>query len=236
MPAASPPRRVGFDRPLTTNQVASWIGNAFATGLFYGLVATVLLVPRRRCDEGTLAVLVIPHAVCVVVGLVNWLFLETHPPTQPSCFSALLPDSARWTKTRYCREHKDVIVGLDHFCTWLNVSVGRTNYVPFFLVAMFGTLQYALAAAACAYVVATCRRGLGALVLALFGLCGAMGLLICLAYLSLFLFHSYLACLGMGTYDWIIAQRAEPKAKSVELKAAANARVSADETEEEARA
>ena len=63
---------------------------------------------------------------------------------------------------------------------------------------------------------------------ALFGLCGAMGLLICLAYLSLFLFHSYLACLGMGTYDWILAQRAEPPKPATEL-VAKGARVAQEE-------
>ena len=144
--AARPPRRVGFDRPLTTNQVASWVGNALATGLFYGLVSFVLLRQRKRCDEGALAYAVLPHAFCVCVGLCCWLFLETHPPTEPSCFSKLLPETERWTKARYCREHKSVVAGLDHFCTWLNVSVGRSNYVPFFAVAACGTAQYAVAA------------------------------------------------------------------------------------------
>ena len=41
----------GFDRPLTTNQLASWIGNALATAWFYGIVAWVLLRDRRHCNE-----------------------------------------------------------------------------------------------------------------------------------------------------------------------------------------
>jgi len=211
-------RRVGFDRPLSTNQVFSWVGNALATGLFYALVALILLRPRRRCDEGTLALLVIPHGACVLVGLCCWLFLETHPPTEPSWFGRLLPDSARWTKTRYCREHKAVIVGLDHFCTWLNVSVGRSNYVPFFAVALFGTVQYALHVAASAYAVAACRRGLPLPLLVAVGVSGAAALAIFAAYASLFGFHAYLGYRGMGTYDWILDQR-EPPAAATELKA-----------------
>ena len=248
MSAARPPRRVGFDRPLTTNQVASWVGNALATGLFYGLVSFVLLRQRKRCDEGALAYAVLPHAFCVCVGLCCWLFLETHPPTEPSCFSKFLPETERWTKARYCREHKSVVAGLDHFCTWLNVSVGRSNYVPFFAVAAFGTVQYAVAAGgrpasrelrvscrkrrtllgACAFVVASCRGSLHAAAIVLFGACGVASLCIFLAYASLFAFHAYLAVLGMGTYDWILAQRAEPPKPATEL-VAKGARVAQEE-------
>lgn len=228
MSAAKPPRRVGFDRPLTTNQVASWVGNALATGLFYGLVSFVLLRQRKRCDEGALAYAVLPHAFCVCVGLCCWLFLETHPPTEPSCFSKFLPETERWTKARYCREHKSVVAGLDHFCTWLNVSVGRSNYVPFFAVAAFGTAQYAVAAGACAFVVASCRGSLHAAAIVLFGACGVASLCIFLAYASLFAFHAYLAVLGMGTYDWILAQRAEPPKPATEL-VAKGARVAQEE-------
>ena len=73
--------------------------------------------------------------------------METHNPTKASCFGSLLGDTPRWTKKRYCREHKASIEGLDHFCTWLNVSVGRQNYVPFYVLSAAGTVQYALRAA-----------------------------------------------------------------------------------------
>ena len=72
-------RTRGFDRPLTTNQLASWIGNALATAWFYGVVAWVLLKDRRHCNERIVAILVIPHVFCVLVGLCSWLFMETHP-------------------------------------------------------------------------------------------------------------------------------------------------------------
>lgn len=224
MPAASPPRRVGFDRPLSSNQVWSWIGNACATGFFYALAALILLQPKRHCDEGALALIVVPHACCVAVGLGCWLFLETHPPTEASCFARLLPDSRRWTKSRYCREHKATIEGLDHFCTWLNVSIGRNNYVPFFVLAAAGTFQYALNAAAAAYVLAAgCRRGRSTALLVGVGSSGVFALCILAAYAALFGFHAYLAYRGMGTYDWILDQRdvpaPPPRTASTELKA-----------------
>lgn len=163
-------RRRGFDKPLSMNQLVSWIGNAIATGGFYALCATILL-SRVGCQESTVAAaaseqaydsargqstqvagLLLPHLalartgavvplplnptmIQVVGGFCCWVFLETHVPTKEcalpthhkprsttsslprSWFGKLLPDSERWTKNRYCREHKDVVVGLDHFCT-----------------------------------------------------------------------------------------------------------------------
>jgi hypothetical protein len=204
-------RTRGFDRPLTTNQVASWIGNALATAWFYGVVAWVLLRDRRHCNERIVAILVIPHVCCVVVGLCCWLFMETHPPTKASCFGSLLGDTPRWTKKRYCREHKASIEGLDHFCTWLNVSVGRQNYVPFYLLSAAGTVQYALHTAICVFIIVSCKRPMQLGALVVIGACGLMGFCILLAYAALFGFHTYLAFLGVGTYDWIIDQRKAPQ-------------------------
>ncbi len=50
---------------------------------------------------------------------------------------------------------------------------------------------------------------LGALVV--IGACGLLGFGILLAYAALFGFHTYLAFLGIGTYDWIIDQRKAPQ-------------------------
>lgn len=166
---------------------------------------------RRHCNERMVAILVIPHVICVLVGLCCWLFMETHPPTKTSCFGSLLGDTPRWTKKRYCREHKASIEGLDHFCTWLNVSVGRQNYVPFYLLSAAGTFQYALHAAICVFIIVSCRRAIALGTLVVIGACGLLGFCILLAYAALFGFHTYLAFLGIGTYDWIIDQRKQPQ-------------------------
>ena len=81
---------------------------------------------------------------------------------------------------------------------------------------------------ACAFVVASCRGSLHAAAIVLFGACGVASLCIFLAYASLFAFHAYLAVLGMGTYDWILAQRAEPPKPATEL-VAKGARVAQEE-------
>ena len=71
-----------------------------------------------------------------------WIFLETHNPADDSCWGALLPDSPRWTRLNYSREHKAKIVGLDHHCAWLNVSIGRSNYLPFYILVVAGMVQF----------------------------------------------------------------------------------------------
>jgi hypothetical protein len=43
-------------------------------------------------------------------------------------------------------EHRKPIEGLDHFCSWLNVAIARSNYVPFFVLTCCGVAQYALQA------------------------------------------------------------------------------------------
>ena len=213
MPAV---RTRGFDRPFTNNQLASWVGNGLATAWFYGIAAWLLLRDRKGCAERTVAILVVLHVCCVVVGLGCWLFLETHPPTKPSCFGTWLKATPRWTKTRYCREHKATIEGLDHYCTWLNVSIGRQNYVPFYVLSLAGTLQYALHTATCVFLIVACRR-LPLAVLVVVGACGLCGFCILLAYAALFGFHTYLAWRDMGTYDWILAQRQTEKETSARV-------------------
>jgi len=39
------------------------------------------------------------------------------------------------------RTGRPQIEGLDHYCEWLNVSIGRSNYLPFVLLVALGNLQ-----------------------------------------------------------------------------------------------
>ena len=91
------------------------------------------------------------------------------------------------------------------------MSVGRQNYVPFYLLSAAGTFQYALHAAICVFIIVSCRRAIALGTLVVIGACGLLGFCILLAYAALFGFHTYLAFLGIGTYDWIIDQRKQPQ-------------------------
>ena len=85
---------------------------------------------------------------------------------------------------------------------------------------MFGTIQYGLHVAIVVVVFVSCRGGLGAALVVVAGIQGVLAFCVFLAYSSLFAFHAYLAYLGQGTYDWIIAHRTVPPPPSTELKAA----------------
>ena len=85
--------------------------------------------------------LLVVHGAVLAASGGLWLFLETHDPAVPSCWSSLLPSNSRWTTLKYCRIHQKKIEGLDHYCEWLNVSIGRSNYVPFVLLLCLGLTQ-----------------------------------------------------------------------------------------------
>jgi hypothetical protein len=141
------------------------------------------------------------------------VFSQTHHPAAPSCWSKLLPDSKRWTTAKYCRIYKAKIEGLDHYCEWLNVSIGRSNYVPFLLLVGLGWVQFAcqavfgvLSLTAWRENVLEGKKGLGgsgspagATFLAL--ACANVGAsLFLLAMYSMLLgFHAYLGARGLST-------------------------------------
>lgn len=188
-----PGRIRGFESPLSRNQKASWIGNVVATGGFYVVCGVA------SCEDTFIALGV--HLIFVILGASCWIFLETHDPTQESCFSKLLPDSERWTKVRYSREHKKVVAGLDHYCTWLNVAVCRSNYLPFYLLSLFGTAQYALHVVIMIIILTSCDAGSQQIGLVFFAAAWlVLGALLLFPYASLASFHTFLCYHRMGMY------------------------------------
>ena len=217
---------------MSFDQKKSWVLQSLSTTLFW-LSSISFLGALRGAAPVTgwpsvtpLQVLLAVHGALVLGGASCWLFLERHNPTHASCFSRLLPDSARWTKQQYCAVHKAKIEGLDHHCTWLNVSVGRSNYVPFFVLTVCGALQFALQLVVCGLMVrptALVADGdSGASVFGLWATGTALAALlsayIASNYGTLLLFHLMLARRGISTYDWLLDRR---KKKSKPKKAAA---------------
>ena len=225
-PGRLPARKTGLEPPLSGNQKKAWVLQSSCTGLFWALAASFLASsPADGVSGGGTAWLVAvlaAHGALVLVGASTWWWLEHHNPLDPG-FRKLLPDSARWTKMQYCAKHKAKIEGLDHHCTWLNVSVGRSNYAPFMLLTATGAAQFGLQFACgllllCgggtgAFDAAGARARIGdgdapfvawAVLLALHALQSAF---IGGCYAKLLNFHATLARQGRGTYDWLLAQR-----------------------------
>ena len=160
-----------------------------------------------------------------------WLFLELHNPADDSCWGALLPDSPRWTRLNYSREHKAKIVGLDHHCAWLNVSIGRSNYLPFYILVVAGMVQFLMQFAVGLLILTLysreAARAFGAYTAVFDVLLAVSELLSCyigVSYALLAYFHTYLFCRGLSTYDWMVQQRQqaqEAQARERERRAAA---------------
>jgi len=126
-----------------------FLGNTCAVVYFY-LTVFVLVVARSETVPfehlSFFRTLVGAHACIVATGFFCWLYIESHDPSLPSWFGDLLPTTKKWTASKYVSEHRKPIEGLDHFCSWLNVAIARSNYVPFFVLTCCGVLQYALQA------------------------------------------------------------------------------------------
>ena len=146
--ARRPARKTGLEAPFSANQKKAWVLQSSCTALFWGLAASFLAsVPAEGLPANSggptawLVAALTAHGVLVLVGATTWWWLSHHNPLEPG-FRRLLPDSPRWSKQQYCAVHKAKIEGLDHHCTWLNVSVGRSNYVPFMLLTATGGAQF----------------------------------------------------------------------------------------------
>lgn len=205
-----PGRICGFEPPYSEEQVRSWISQSSSTVLFFGLAISFYMATH----VDVVLYLVMATSVPVVVGAYMWVFLETHNPADASCWGAVLPDSDRWTKKNYSGEHKAWILGLDHNCAWLNVSIGRSNYLPFYILVMIGAVQFLLQFITSLLILtlysADAAKAFGSYMVVFDVLLVFSALLSCyigISYALLGYFHTYLFVRGLSTYDWMVQQR-----------------------------
>mmetsp|Transcript_26388 Transcript_26388/g.59073 ORF Transcript_26388/g.59073 Transcript_26388/m.59073 type:complete len:239 (+) Transcript_26388:212-928(+) len=206
-------RTHGFQRPYSKAQYRAWFAQALSLTFFYGCALFAFL--SKRLDHSRVMIVMIGAQLTIVlVELGLWHFLETHDPSEPSCFSRLLISEKRWTTEKYCRIHKKRIAGLDHFCEWLNVSIGRSNYVAFLLLVAAGLVQFCLQIIFGVLVLVGTQGQHGAvpiLLQVIAVLLIGVSLPIATAYSMLFFFHLYLGWRGISTYDYTIEQSKKHK-------------------------
>lgn len=217
----APGRVNGFSRPFTDKQLLFWSSNSGSAILFYAIVATFIMTGGEADDFNAYQLfktLVATHACIASLGFSCWLFIECHNPVEPTCFGAMLPNTKRWTDKKWCREHKTKLEGLDHFCIWLNVSISRSNYVPFLTLTVCGVCQYILQAVFGVLLLTLWREEMvekfetewegGPLVFAVAVVLNEIvSVGIGFGFVMLLIFHIHLLSTGFSTYTYLIEQR-----------------------------
>ncbi|GMF32882.1 unnamed protein product [Phytophthora fragariaefolia] len=131
------------------------------------------------------------------------------------CFPSILRVPHK--ETRYCGLCYKNSPGLDHHCTWLNTCIAECNYEAFYCLVFSSTcqtlLQTVIGILMCTVwqseVKANAAEGWDTAVIALLWIHNASCVSLANSFILLAGFHTYLLCVGMGTYDFILANGSE---------------------------
>eukprot|EP00882_Tetradesmus_deserticola_P025747 GHRQ01028306.1.p1 GENE.GHRQ01028306.1~~GHRQ01028306.1.p1 ORF type:complete len:369 (+),score=103.14 GHRQ01028306.1:345-1451(+) len=144
-------------------------------------------------------------------------------PTDAGCMLSPALQAYVQRGSKHCRECDKCVLGFDHHCIWVNNCIGRKNYRPFFVLLSTMCSMLALQAAVGIWLTLRCFKDTERMTAQLAAAYPAYlhvrqyeaALLIyscvCAAALyplgDLWLLHVVLACRGMTTWDYIMANR-----------------------------
>lgn len=115
-------------------------------------------------------------------------------------------------ESRYCGLCFKNSPGLDHHCTWLNTCIAESNYESFYCLVVSATcqtlLQTVIGILMCTLwqseVKTNAAEGWDKALITLIWIHNAACMSLTSSFLLLAGFHTYLLCIGMGTYDFIL--------------------------------
>ncbi|KAL7684094.1 putative ribosomal protein L12 family [Plasmopara halstedii] len=199
-------RTTGLDLPFSRDQVTSWVIELILIGSFISFVTTLL--SRDKC----LAIL-LPNALLVTIFITSWCICEVRDPSKPKPTS-LLPSLLKipGKESRYCGLCIKNSPGLDHHCTWLNTCIADSNYEAFYWLVVSATcqtsLQTVIGILMCTVwkseVISNAAIGWDTTVITLLWIHNVACILLANSFVLLAGFHTYLLCIGMGTYDFVL--------------------------------
>ncbi|KAG3206145.1 hypothetical protein PC128_g891 [Phytophthora cactorum] len=200
-------RTRGFEKPFSRDQVTSWIVQLILIGSFITFVSTLL--SWDKC----LAIL-LPNAFLVIIVITSWCICELRDPSKPKPSSSFFPSILKVPpkESRYCGLCYKNSPGLDHHCTWLNTCIAESNYEAFYWLVVSAAcqtlLQTVIGILMCTLweseVKANAADGWDKAVIALLWIHNAACISLTNSFVLLAGFHTYLLCVGVGTYDFIL--------------------------------
>lgn len=204
-------RSIGFERPFSRDQVTSWVIQLLLIGSFITFASTLL------SRDKSLSIL-LPNAILLLTVITSWCICETRDPSKPKPLSfipAILKVSQK--ESRYCGVCFKISPGLDHHCTWLNTCIAESNYEAFYCLVVSATcqtlLQTVIGVLMCTLWKSEVRNnaaiGWDSAVIILLWIHNVTCIVLTTSFALLVGFHTYLLCIGMGTYDFILANGSE---------------------------
>lgn len=197
-------RTRGIEAPYNKDQIGSCVLHPIILVGFAVLCA--LTFTSRRLGIVLAPFVPLNALVAGFWGYVSW--------TNPAAEGGLCTFRRKGHDTlHYCSFCRKTVKGFDHHCSWLNTCISSRNYIHFYLLAVSGSLLYG-------YMVATAMlvqflvdeddlaEGFGGVPGArwCWGVFAAVSGWVAFSFLALAGFHSYLLCLGLGTFDWVVLQ------------------------------
>ena len=180
------------------------------TALFM-LLYTAILHHAPTTTEGSAVVGI--HFFTTVSVVTTWVGVERTDPCSDggSRCSTILRGGT--SSPFYCVHCQKRVPFYDHHCSWLNTCIATRNYAFFYFLALSGMVQHAIQAITLLMLLTdwidtnevNWFGSRGGIALAS---CGVILLvvssLLLVAFGTLWFFHTYLRCLGVGTFDWIV--------------------------------
>jgi hypothetical protein len=204
-----PPRTHGCQPPLSLQQICT-------AAIWVAITALALLVFALYGAPSTVAFTIAVYGVLALCVLLCYAYCSCADVTAAGGVPCPCLRATQAIE-RFDPRSNAAILGFDHHCAFLNVAIGKKNYAFFYLLSLFGTLQFLWHAVAVSLVAAGPWRAEGAnntSAVVFAAIVAVLALAPLVAFGRLLQFHTNLLVEGIGTYEWLLRQREEQRSRA----------------------